>query len=864
MRAFLLLSLIIAYAAAGDNENICNILDHGAKPDNATNNAVPIARAIASCRSTYGPGEPFVLLFPGAAASSPPAVYMSGSFNLTSDMTLRLGANAVLFGSPDPADYPLVDVLPSFGQGRDGRAKDLTRRYGALVSGWNVSNVIIEGSGMGDQQNDANAVLDGNGAPWWARYFANDLAYSRPRLIELLYSNNLIVRDLRIRNPPFWNTHFVYSRDILVENVQIRAPFSGAPNADGLDLDSVTNATVRFCDIAVGDDAIAIKSGLNQPGIDYNWPSTHIHIHDVWARSKCIAIGSEMSGGVHDVLVENVVMGDARADNSWHALYVKTRVERGGTVSGVVFRNISTAPGAARETSTAFINVDMDYGNGGASGSSHPSLLPPVFQNFTFEDITVANTNAVGLFRGLPGSNVGDVTVRNLRASNYTTGLTCDYAFRVDTGGFADGDCLRAGAGGANSTASWEAKRAALIDAVFGYGPGVLPAQSEPNATRTWPGAPEMVGLVWDLTTTFPITSTVFYAKVNGPSGRPSKTAFLFHHGHSNCACERIPEDACGQYKCAPGCYSTMTNGTGFNWWDLYNVTSFFHALGHDVFILSMPLKGINLGPGSTADHCNTGHWWFEQWEQKGEHALRYFVEPIVLTGNYALNVVGYDGIYMAGLSGGGWSTTFGPAVDKRIARSFPIAGSTPCGMRDPYARSWPWGNDAEDFEQNCGPNPGVGAHASLPGRRAFQACNYTCMYVLGGLEPGRFQTQILHEYDSCCFATHDRHDKMLRYEANVRAELASAGAGARGWFTVAADNHTKHEVCPEDKHIIAAAMAGGDAGWKPGDAGWDHLPCDIIHGPEPEGYTCPEPHPPMQRVEATAEELIAGEAMMK
>ena len=36
------------------------------------------------------------------------------------------------------------------------------------------------------------------------------------------------------------------------------------------------------------------------------------------------------------------------------------------------------------------------------------------------------------------------------------------------------------------------------------------------------------------------------------------------------------------------------------SWWDLYNVSDFYHSLGHDVFILSMPLKGINLGPGTT------------------------------------------------------------------------------------------------------------------------------------------------------------------------------------------------------------------------------------------------------------------------
>ena len=46
----------------------------------------------------------------------------------------------------------------------------------------------------------------------------------------------------------------------------------------------------------------------------------------------------------------------------------------------------------------------------------------------------------------------------------------------------------------------------------------------------------------------------------------------------------------------------------GYSWWDLYNVSSFFHSLGYDVFIHSMPLKGVNVGPGSNATYLNTDH----------------------------------------------------------------------------------------------------------------------------------------------------------------------------------------------------------------------------------------------------------------
>ena len=92
-----------------------------------------------------------------------------------------------------------------------------------------------------------------------------------------------------------------------------------------------------------------------------------------------------------------------------------------------------------------------------------------------------------------------------------------------------------------------------------------------------------------------------------------------------------------------------------------------------------MPLKGVNSWVGEGA----VDHWWFLQWEKKGDAALRYFLEPCVLTANWA-KAQGYQDLYMAGLSGGGWSTTFAAAIDTRINASFPVAGSTPCGLRDP------------------------------------------------------------------------------------------------------------------------------------------------------------------------------------
>jgi hypothetical protein len=74
----------------------------------------------------------------------------------------------------------------------------------------------------------------------------------------------------------------------------------------------------------------------------------------------------------------------------------------------------------------------------------------------------------------------------------------------------------------ANSTESWLAKRAALIDSVYGYGPGILSNKSVPDLVETYADVPGMQGLVWNLSTHFEITSTVFYSPVT--PGKKSKT----------------------------------------------------------------------------------------------------------------------------------------------------------------------------------------------------------------------------------------------------------------------------------------------------------------------------------------------------
>lgn len=73
--------------------------------------------------------------------------------------------------------------------------------------------------------------------------------------------------------------------------------------------DSSANVRIEDCQIVSGDDCVAIKSGWNEYGIQFGMPSQHIII----TRLKCvspdsamIALGSEMSGGIQDIRIEDL------------------------------------------------------------------------------------------------------------------------------------------------------------------------------------------------------------------------------------------------------------------------------------------------------------------------------------------------------------------------------------------------------------------------------------------------------------------------------------------------------------------------------------------------------------------------------
>ncbi len=112
---------------------------------------------------------------------------------------------------------------------------------------------------------------------------------------------------------------------------------------------------------------------------------------------------------------------------------------------------------------------------------------------------------------------------------------------------------------------------------------------------------------------------------------------------------------------------------------------------------------------------------------------VKYFVEPVAIVLNYLEKNFDYSSVSMVGISGGGWTTTLAAAIDTRIEKSFPVAGSYPIYLRSNSQRDW------GDYEQ------------TVP--EIYRTVNYLELYILGSYGLHRKQLQVINQYDSCCFA---------------------------------------------------------------------------------------------------------------
>ena len=380
------------------------VTDFGAIGDGRTDSRAAFARAIAACTEAGG-GRVVV----------PAGVFLSdGPVHLASNVNLHISEGATLVFGADPARY-----LPAV----------LTRFEGTMLYGHSpriyvrdATNVAITGRGTID--GNGRATLDlmkdspgrggsgtlrrmgGEGVPVEHRIFGEG-KWLRPSMVQFLECTNVLVEGVTLKDSTFWVVHPVFCRNVTVRSITVES-MNG--NNDGCDPDSSTDVLIEDCIFRTGDDAIAIKSGRDQDGRQIGRPSENIVIRRVTmgSRHSGLCIGSEMSGGVR-----NVYMEDCTVETVSSALYFKSNLDRGGTVEHVRARRITV-----KSVRDGVIRFDTNYRAQDLRGGN----TAPVFRDFLIEQVQCEEARSFGIkIEGLPGTPIRDVMIREVNIRKAAT-----------------------------------------------------------------------------------------------------------------------------------------------------------------------------------------------------------------------------------------------------------------------------------------------------------------------------------------------------------------------------------------------------------------------------------------------------------
>ena len=294
-----------------------------------------------------------------------------GKIELKSNVRLHFEDGTKMNFSKDKNDF-LPMVLTSW-EGND------VYNFSSFIHAENQNNIAITGK----------VVLNGNGSKnnWWnwkdkslpVPMRAENHPDIRPKLLKQNRDNipvdqrkygidsklrayfmtlrnckNIYIKGITLINSPMWNIHPLMSENIIIDSVTIISP-NNSPNTDGINPESSKNILIQNSVISVGDDCITIKSGRNNDGRRRNMPSENIYIKNCTLANGHggIVIGSELSGGVKNVIVEDCKMN---SPNLLRALRIKSNEYRGAYVQNITMRNvqIDTIGGP-------IVGINMDY-----------------------------------------------------------------------------------------------------------------------------------------------------------------------------------------------------------------------------------------------------------------------------------------------------------------------------------------------------------------------------------------------------------------------------------------------------------------------------------------------------------------------
>lgn len=386
----------------------------------------------------------------GGVVLVPKGFWLAGPIVLRSHVNLHLEEGAFIQFSDNRKDYPVIQTT---WEGQEAY------RCQAPVSGVHLDHIAITGKGVMDGAGQvwkqvkkdkltesqwktlvkSGGVVNEKGDSWYpsaqSKYGHEHTDWTnkktegktkadyeairdflRPNMVSLTSCTNVLLEDLTFLNSPAWTLHPLLCEHFILRNVHVKNPWYGQNN-DALDLESCTNGIVEGCTFDTGDDAITIKSGRDEQGRKRGVATSNFIIRNttVFHGHGGFVIGSEMSGGVHHLYVNNCNFLGTDI-----GLRFKTTRGRGGVVEDIFISdiNMNNILGDAIRFNMYYEAKDPVALEGENRGLPAMEAQPfaastPVFKNFFMDRIYCQGAGTAIVMHGLPESRVEHVILSN-------------------------------------------------------------------------------------------------------------------------------------------------------------------------------------------------------------------------------------------------------------------------------------------------------------------------------------------------------------------------------------------------------------------------------------------------------------------
>lgn len=336
---------------------------------------------------------------------------LNGPIRMKSGVRLHLPEGARLEFSGNPADF-----LPAVLTRWEGT---LAFNYSPMIYAFQARDIELTGKGIisgnggkafaawRDKQDPAQDRLrkQGNeGVPLFARVYGEG-DYLRPPLVQFINCRRVRIEGPTFTDSPFWIVHLVFSEYVVVRDIRVD---SRRLNNDGVNPDSSAYVLIEESHFNTGDDAVAIKSGRDREGRNLAMRSENIVIRkNTFERvHNGVAIGSELSGGVRNIVIENCRFG-----TGGNLIYFKSNLDRGGEIAGVVVRDITV--GHAEDS---LLRFQTNYHSW--RGGNHPTT----FRDILVQDIHCGKVDGVGIWtNGLESRPLRNVVLKNITIEEAVT-----------------------------------------------------------------------------------------------------------------------------------------------------------------------------------------------------------------------------------------------------------------------------------------------------------------------------------------------------------------------------------------------------------------------------------------------------------